>query len=117
MEVVGVDGPDDDAAEALGEDVVGLEPEAFFIVVAEPLVSSVAVGTDNLLILKKRFSLPPFFYTSFFYWCFAQQMVLLGSYHDSSLFTSPVTCIHAGAREDRHFEREKECMLWGYPRR
>ena len=54
MEVVGVDGPDDDAAEALGEDVAGLDLETFFIVVAEPLVSSVAVRTDNLLILGRK---------------------------------------------------------------
>ena len=87
MEVVGVDGPDDDAAEALGEDVVGLEPEAFFIVVAEPLVSSVAVGTDNLLILKKGFLYP--LSASLLYWCFAPQMALLGFYHDSSPFHLP----------------------------
>ena len=54
VEVVGVDGPDDDAAEALGEDVAGLDLETFFIVVAEPLVSSVPVRTDNLLILGRK---------------------------------------------------------------
>ena len=27
-------------------------------------------------------------------------------FHDSSLFTSPMTSIHAGARDNRHCERE-----------
>ena len=38
-------------------------------------------------------------------------MALLGFYHDSSLFTSPVTSIYAGAPGDRHCERE--CTKWG----
>ena len=40
------------------------------------------------------------------YLCFASQRVLLGFYRDSSLFTFPVTSIHAGACDDRHCERE-----------
>ena len=33
-------------------------------------------------------------------------MVLLGFYNDSSFFHLPLTSIHAGARDDRHCERE-----------
>ena len=33
-------------------------------------------------------------------------MVLLGFYHDSSLFTSPVTSFHPRASDDMHCERE-----------
>ena len=36
-------------------------------------------------------------------------MVLLGFYHTSSLFTSPMTSIHTGARDNRHCERECAC--------
>ena len=37
-------------------------------------------------------------------------MALLGFYQNSSLFTSHVTIIHAGAHDNRHCERE--CMRW-----
>ena len=50
--------------------------------------------------------LPPFSHTSLLYLCFASHMALLGFYHDSSLFTSPVTSTHAGARDNRHCERD-----------
>jgi hypothetical protein len=39
VEVVGVDGPDDDAAESFVEDVLRLDLEALFVVVAEPLTA------------------------------------------------------------------------------
>ena len=54
--------------------------------------------------------LPPFSHTLLLYLCFPSQMVLLGFYHDSSLFTSTVTSIHTGAHNDRHCvcERERE---------
>ena len=42
---------------------------------------------------------------------FASQMALLGNLCDSSLFAFPVTSIHAGARDNRHCERE--CTQWG----
>ena len=45
--------------------------------------------------------------TSLLYQCFSLQMALLGFYHDSSLFTSHVTSIHAGALDDRHCEKER----------
>ena len=63
--------------------------------------------------------LPPLSHTFLLYMCFASQTALLGFYHDSSLFTSPMTSIHAGARENRHCvcvrerERERECTWWG----
>ena len=47
--------------------------------------------------------------SSLLYLCFAAQMGLLGFYHEFSLFTSPVTSISTGAREDRHCERESAC--------
>ena len=56
----------------------------------------------------------PFSHTSLLLQCFASQMALLGICHDSSLFTSPVTSINAGASDDRHCERE--CTWWWYPR-
>ena len=60
--------------------------------------------------------LPPFSHTSLSYLCFASQMVLLGFHNDSSLFTSPVTSIHAGACDDKHCERERVHMV-GVPKR
>ena len=50
--------------------------------------------------------LPPLSHTSLLYPCVALQTVLLGFYHDSSLFTSPTTCIHTRAHDDRHGVRE-----------
>ena len=42
---------------------------------------------------------------------FTSQMALLVFNHNSSPFTSPVTSIHTGACDDRHWERE--CTCWG----
>ena len=52
----------------------------------------------------------PFSHTSPLNLCFLSQMALLGFYHNPSLFTSPMTNIHAGARDDRHCDRESS---WG----
>ena len=52
VEVVGVDGPDDDTSEAVVEDVLGLDLEAFLVVKAEPLVTIVDVRCYNLLVLN-----------------------------------------------------------------
>ena len=92
------------------------------------LVTTVMIGVGNVLhscnafdlILDKMDDLkvkvfnPPFSQTSRFYLCLASQMALLGFYHDSSLFTSPVTSIHAGAGDNRYCE--KECTWQEYPR-
>ena len=57
---------------------------------------------------------PLFSLTLLLYLCFASQMVLLGFYHDPSIFTSPMTSIHAGAQYNRHCER---VHLAGVPKR
>ena len=54
--------------------------------------------------------IPPLSHTLLLYLCFALQMAMLGFYHDSSLFTSPVTSFHTGARDDMHCEREQVHM-------
>ena len=65
--------------------------------------------TDSANLLLPKCFLPPFSHTSLLYTCFAPQTALLGFYHDFSLFTSPVTSIHAGARDERHCERKSAC--------
>ena len=52
-----------------------------------------------------------FSHTLLLYLCSASQMALLGFYHNSPLFTSPVTSIHAGEHDNTHCERE--CMWRG----
>ena len=67
-------------------------------------------GKELELISKQRyveiFFLTPFSRTLLKYQCFASQMALLGFYHDSSLFTSPLTSVNAVAHDDRHCGNE-----------
>ena len=51
----------------------------------------------------------PFSQTLLLYQYFASQMALLGFYHNFSLFTSPMTSIHARAHDNRYCSRDSEC--------
>ena len=62
------------------------------------------------MIWSFRYFFTPSSYKLLLYLGFASQMALLGLYHNSSLFKSPVTSIHAGMRDARHCVRERECM-------
>ena len=75
--------------------------------------------TDSLedkvsdLLKKAAEFFTPLSHTLLLYLCFASQMGLQGFYHNSSLFTSPVTSIHAGVCDDRHC---KSVHVTGYAR-
>ena len=52
MKVIRVDGPDYDPAQFTIQNVLGFDLQTLFIVEAEPLIAPIAVGTNNLFILK-----------------------------------------------------------------
>ena len=56
VEVVGVDGPDDDSAEILLENESRFDLKTLLVVIAEPLAVLVAVGSDHFVVLIENFN-------------------------------------------------------------